>query len=126
VVLGHVVEFVEEWQVVVGDDVAGDAGVPVPVPGAADIRAALDDANAFDAVFAQPRRGQQRRESTADKQAFDGIVERLARLDFAGVGVDLVAGQIALEVGGVLRGAVRGGSFSLRSRSSANLRLTLS
>src|SRR5208337_2960366 len=60
VILGHVVELVEQRQIVIGDDVARHAGVPVPVPCAADVSSALDDANALDAMLPQPRGGQKR------------------------------------------------------------------
>ncbi len=105
VVLRHVVHLVEQRQVVIRDDVACHTGVSIPVPGAADIRAALDDPNALDAVLAQSRGGQQRRESSADKQNFDGIVDWFARRDFAGVRIDFVSRQLARQVGRVLRGA---------------------
>ena len=90
VVLGHVVQLVEQGQVVIRDDVACDAGVSIPVPGAADIGAALDDSNTLDAMLAQPRRCQQRRESSADKKDLDGIVDGIARRDFAGIRVNFV------------------------------------
>ena len=59
VVLGYVVELVEQGQVVISDDVARDAWVAIPVPGAADVCAALDDTNALDAVLAQARGSQE-------------------------------------------------------------------
>src|SRR4029077_1448194 len=66
VILGYVVELVEQGQVVVSDHIACDARIAIPVPGAADVGAALDDANAFDAALAQSRGSQQCRESAAD------------------------------------------------------------
>jgi hypothetical protein len=59
-VLGHIVQFVEKRQVVIGDDVAGHSGIAVPIPGAADVRCPLHDTDALDANLAQPRRGQER------------------------------------------------------------------
>src|SRR5260370_40605878 len=47
-VLGNVVKLVEQGQVVISDDVARDAWVAIPVPGAADGVPALDDTNALD------------------------------------------------------------------------------
>ena len=86
----HVVQFVQQRQVVIGGDVAGRAGIAVPVPGAADIAAAFDDADALDALFAQPSGGQQGGEAAADEQAFDGVVDRGAFVDGFDPGVDLV------------------------------------
>ena len=95
VILGHVVHLVEQRQIIVRDDVACDAGIPIPVPGAADIGAALDDPNALDAALAQSRGGQQRREASADKQDLDGVVDWFARRDLAAVRIDLVLRQPA-------------------------------
>ena len=54
---GHVAHLVEQRQVVVGDGTSQAApGIAVPVPGAADVGAALDDADALDAALAQARR----------------------------------------------------------------------
>ena len=100
--LGHIVHLVEQRQVVVRRHVAGDARVAVPVPGAAHIGAALDNADTLDAVLAQPGRGQQGREAAADEQTFDRIVDRLAGLECAAVGVVLVLGQRPGQVGGIL------------------------
>ncbi len=67
-VLGNVVHLVEQGQVIVGDDVAGHAGITIPVPGAADVGAALDDPDALDAVLAQAGGGQQGGEAAADEK----------------------------------------------------------
>ena len=106
VILGHVVELVEQWQIVVSDDVARHARVAVPIPRPPDVRAALDNPDALDAALAQARRGQQGRESAADKQDLDGIVDRLARRDFARMRIDFVFRKLAREVRRVLRGPV--------------------
>ena len=74
VVLGrHVLHLVEQRQVVVGDDVAGDARIAVPVPRAADVGAPLDDADALDAPLAQPCRRQQGREPATDEEHLDVV-----------------------------------------------------
>ena len=103
---GHVAHLVEQREVVVGDDVARHARVAVPVPGAADVAAALDDADRLDPDLAQPGRGQQRREAAADEQHLDLVVDRIARDDLLDVGVGLVASEVARELGGELRGAL--------------------
>ncbi len=91
---GHVVHLVQKWEVVVGDHVAGHARVAVPVPGAADVAAALDDADALDATLAQAGRRQQGGEPPADEQDLDLVDDRLAFDDLVdvrvgGVGADL-------------------------------------
>ena len=48
-----VVHLVEQRQVVVRNNIAGNTGVTVPVPGAADVGATFDDADALDALLAQ-------------------------------------------------------------------------
>ena len=100
--LWHVAHLVEQRQVVVRGHVAGDARVAVPVPGAAHIGTALDNPNALDAVLAQPGRGQQGREAAADEQTLDRIVDRLAGLECAAVGIVLVLGQRPAQLGRVL------------------------
>jgi len=105
-VLGHIVEFVEEGEVVIGDDVAGHSGIAVPVPGTANVRCPLDDANALDADLAQSRGGQEGGEAAADKEALDGIVERLTRRDGFRVGIDFILRQVAGQVVGILRETV--------------------
>src|SRR6266849_1364023 len=54
---GHVVELVEQRQVVISHNVASNTRVAIPVPGAAHVRSALDYTDAFDAALAQARRG---------------------------------------------------------------------
>ena len=49
---GDVVHLVEQRQIVVGDHVARHSRIPIPVPGATDVGAALDDADALDTLFA--------------------------------------------------------------------------
>ena len=41
----EVSHFLQEWQVAIGLDVAGDAGIAIPVPGAADVTAFFADAD---------------------------------------------------------------------------------
>ena len=52
--LRHVAELLEQRQVAVRLDVALRAGVAVPVPGAAEVAAGLDDAEVGDALLGQP------------------------------------------------------------------------
>src|SRR6185437_4984579 len=43
-----IIEFVKQRQIIIGYNVAGDPGVAVPIPGAADVRGALYDTNTLD------------------------------------------------------------------------------
>ena len=103
---GHVAHLVEQRQVVVRDDVARDTRVAVPVPGAADVAAALDDADRLDADLAQAGRGQQRREAATDEQHLDLVVDRVALDDLLDVGIGRVASEVARELGSELRRAL--------------------
>ena len=94
-ILGHVVHLIEQWQIVVGRHIAGDAGIAVPIPGAAHVTAALHNADALNAHFAQTRRCEQRGEPTTDEQTFHRVVNRFARCDGASVRVALIAPQFA-------------------------------
>ena len=93
----HIVEFVEQRQVVVTDHVAGHSWVAVPVPGTAHIGASFDDPNALDPTLAEPGRRQQRRETTADEQHFDLVHDGFAIDDFFGVRILLVVSELAIE-----------------------------
>ena len=53
--LRDVAELLEQRQVAVALDVALGAGIAVPVPGAAEVAARLDDAEVLEAGLAQPR-----------------------------------------------------------------------
>ena len=75
----HVAELFEQRQVDVRLDVAHRARVAVPVPGAAEVAALLDDAHVVDAGLAQPRAGQQAAEAAADDHHLDLVGERRAR-----------------------------------------------
>src|SRR5581483_6834237 len=102
----HVAGLVEQWQIVVSNDIARRPGVTVPVPGTADVGAALNDTDTLDANLAQSRGGKQSRESAADKQHFDRVVDRLARLDRRRVRIDLEPRQFAGQLRRVLFGAL--------------------
>ena len=64
----HVVELVQEREVVVRADIAGDARIAVPVPGAADVSAALDDADGLHALGAELGGGQERGEAAWNRK----------------------------------------------------------
>jgi hypothetical protein len=96
--LRHVADLLEERQVGVGLDVAGDARVAVPVPGASEVRRRVDDADVFDAGLAQPCPGQEAPEAAPDHQHLDLVEERRA-LE-AGLRVRIVeeVGELALDL----------------------------
>ncbi len=96
--LRHVADLLEQRQVGVGLDVAGDARVAVPVPGAAEVRGRVDDADVLDAGLAQPRAGQQPPEAAADHQHLDLVEERLALEAGLRVGVVEEVGELALDL----------------------------
>ena len=76
--VGDVADLLKQGQVDVGLDVAGGAGVAVPVPGAAEVAALLDHTDVFDAGFAQARAGQQAAESAADHSDVDVVSQGLS------------------------------------------------
>jgi hypothetical protein len=55
---GHRPDFLQKRHIAVRLDVASNAGVAVPVPGATEVAALLDDAEGLDALLHQIRRGQ--------------------------------------------------------------------
>ena len=91
--LRDVAHLFEERKVDVGLDVTHRTRVPVPVPGAAEVAALLDDADVVDASLAQPSAGEQAAEPAADDDDFDLIGERLA-LDRSDVGILEVVGVV--------------------------------
>jgi hypothetical protein len=74
--LGHVPDFFEQRQVLVGLDVAVDARIPVPVPGSAEVPGLVDRPDLPDAGLAQARAGEQAAEAAADHRHFDAVVNR--------------------------------------------------
>ena len=69
--LRDVAGLLQQRQVDVALDVALRAGIAVPVPGAAEVAALLDDADALDPGLAQPGAGHQAAEAAADDQHVD-------------------------------------------------------
>ena len=83
---GHVAGLLEQRQVDHRRGVAHGAGVAVPVPGAADVAAALDDAHVVDAGLLEPGAGDEAGEAAADDRHRHLVVQRLP-LDPLDVGV---------------------------------------
>ena len=104
ILLGDVADLFEQRQVEVAFDVALRARIAVPVPGAAEVAAVLDHADALEAGFAQARRGQQPAEAAADDGDSTSSISgaRVNRLD---IGVVDVVAELGLHLD-VLRVAV--------------------
>ncbi len=75
----HVADLFEQRQVDVGLDIAGRARIAVPIPGAAEIAALLDNADVLDTSFAQTRAGEQSAEAATDHHDFHVVVQRRPR-----------------------------------------------
>jgi hypothetical protein len=73
------------------------AGISVPVPGAAEIAALLDDADILDAGLGQPRRSGEPGKAAADKGEGDVIRLRCA-LDHRRVGILEIMRELALDL----------------------------
>jgi len=86
---GHVLELFEQRKVDVGLDVAGQARVAVPVPGAAEVAALLEDAEVLHPALAQARPGQEAAEAAADQRQVDLVGEGLARVPGLDAGIPL-------------------------------------
>ena len=105
VLLGrHVAGLFEQRHVDERGRVALGAGVAVPVPGAAEVAALLDDADVVDARLLQPGAGDEPGEAAADERDRDVVGDRLALGD-GRVGVLEVVGELVLQLQ-VLRVAV--------------------
>ncbi len=76
--LRHVADLLEQRQVGIRLDVAGDAGVAIPVPGAAEVAGRIDDTDALDTRLAQPRSRQQPAEAAADDRNLHVVEQRRA------------------------------------------------
>ncbi len=75
----YVAELLEQRDVYVGFDVAGDPRIAVPVPGAAHVGRPVDQPDAFHTELAKPHAGQQPTEAGADDRHINLVGERLAR-----------------------------------------------
>ena len=96
-VLGEIAHLLEQRHVAIRLDVALHPGVAVPIPGAAEVAAHLDDADVADAGFLHTRS----REQAGKASTEDGDIEIFRdRIPFDGrrVGIDFV------EVGEIFRG----------------------
>ena len=96
--LGDVAGLFQQRQVDVAFDVALSAWIAIPVPGASEVAALLDDADILDPGLAQTRRGQEAAEAAADDHHVDRVGERLA----GEAGLDMRIVDIVAEVGGDL------------------------
>src|SRR5271155_6257357 len=74
--LRHVAELFDQRQIAVAFDVALGARIAVPVPGATEVAAGLDDSNLLDPGFVEARAGQQSAETSTDDYYIDLVVQR--------------------------------------------------
>ena len=104
----HVTHLVEQGQVVIRNDVAGDTRIPIPVPRATNIGATFDNTDRLDTDLTEPGGGEQSGETAADEEHLDRVIDGFTVGRRAvGVGVGFVAGEIPGQIGEVLRGALR-------------------
>src|SRR5262249_42705639 len=66
-----VAQLLEQRQITIGLDVALRTGIPIPVPGAAEIAARLDDPQVRDAALLESRCGEHAAKTTADDRDVD-------------------------------------------------------
>ena len=102
-----VAHLLEQREVAVGLDVAGDARVPVPVPRAADVAALLAEADVVEPGLAELVPQQQAGEPGADDEHVALVRQRLTRHRVGRVDVLQVLGELALHrhvVGGAAAG----------------------
>ena len=104
-VRGDVAELLQQRDVHIGLDVAGDPRIPIPIPRAAHIGRSVDQSHTFDAELAQPRSRQQPPEARPDDGHVDLVGQRLARELPIGPGVIGELGELTRDLH-VLRDAV--------------------
>ena len=93
----HVPGFLEQRHVDHRGRIALRAGIAVPVPGAAEIAALLDDADILDAGFRQPRGGGEPGKAAADEGEGDVVGLGIARRDRR-VGIVEIMGELSLDL----------------------------
>ncbi len=94
---GHVARLLEQRHVHEARRVALGAWVAVPVPGATEVAALVDDADIVDARLLEPGAGDQPREAAADERHGD-VVGLGGSFDDGRVGVVEVVGQLVREL----------------------------
>ena len=75
--LRHVANFFQQREIGIRLDITGDTGIAIPIPGTAEIRRGIDDANILDAGLSQADRGQQSAKTTPEHQHLDLVVQGL-------------------------------------------------
>ena len=94
----HAADFFEQRQIDIGFHIAGCARIAVPIPGAADIATAFDNADIFDADPAQFRRAQQSAIAAADDDDVHLLPDRIARKMGVGIGIFVKLAEFALKL----------------------------
>ena len=93
----HMPGFLEQRHVDHRGRIALRAGIAVPVPGAAEIAALLDDADILDAGFGQPRGGGKPGKAAADEGEGDVVGLGIARRDRR-IGIVEIMGELTLDL----------------------------
>jgi hypothetical protein len=93
----HVPGFFEQGHINHRGRIALRAGIAVPVPGAAEIAALLDDANVFNSGFRQPRGGGKARKAAADEGEGDVVGPGIARGD-GRIGIVQIMRELSLDL----------------------------
>ncbi len=93
----HVAEFFKQGQIGIGLDIAGRAGIAVPVPGAAEIAAFFDHADVFDTGLTHAGAGQQATQTAANNGNFDFVLQRVTNNLLADIGVFEKVGKLSLH-----------------------------
>src|ERR1700691_2078992 len=94
--LRDVAGLLEQRQIDVCLDIALRARIAVPVPGAAEVAALLDDADIAHSRLAQTCAGQQAAETTANDHNLNRVVQRFAGEPWLDIGIVQVAAEVAL------------------------------
>jgi hypothetical protein len=105
----------EQREIGIRFDVTSDAGVAVPVPGAAEVTGRIDHADPFDARLSQSRTGEQSAEAATDHHHLDLIEQRLAFEAGLDIGIVEVVGELLLDLDVLLVAVVAQAPVALRS-----------
>ena len=95
---GDIARLLQQRQIAIGFDIAHRARIAVPVPGAAEIAAGLDHAQALEADLPQARAGQETAEPAADDRAFDLVKHRRTGEAGLHIGIVDIAGEVGLHL----------------------------
>ncbi len=96
--LGDIAGLLQQRQIDVGLNIALRAGIPVPVPRAAEISAIVDDAYLLKIRFTQTGRSEQAAPAAADNEDVDIVMQRGPRRAGFDFGVVEIVGEVSLNL----------------------------